>query len=72
MIPDLKQGNPPKDAEELLENITDSIQKLELNITAMARMYFDDGLPSNEFNALMCSLHLQVHEISKQISNFKP
>lgn len=58
MIPDPKPGNFPKDVEELLENITDSIQKLEMSISAMVRMYFDDGLPSNEFNALMCVLHL--------------
>ena len=68
MIPQLKVGNVPKDAEELLENITDSIEKLELHISAMTRMHYDDGIPSDEFNAIMCSLHLQVHEIQQQLA----
>ena len=67
MIPQLKAGNAPKEAEELLENISDSIEKLELHISAMTRMHYDDGIPSDEFNAIMCSLHLQVHEIQQQL-----
>lgn len=69
MIPHLKAGNTPKDAEELLENITDSIEKLELHISAMTRMHYDDGIPSDEFNAIMCGLHLQVHEIRQQLAS---
>lgn len=69
MIPHLKAGNAPKDAEELLDNITDSIEKLELHISSMTRMHYDDGIPSDEFNAIMCSLHLQVHEIRQQLAS---
>lgn len=64
MISDPKPGNFPKDAEELLENITDSIHKLDMNISAMASVYYDKDLPSNEINAPGCDLHLQSHEIS--------
>lgn len=60
--------NLPRTPEDLLENITDSIQKLELHISAMSRMHFDDALTSDEFNAIMCSLHLQLHEITQQLT----
>ena len=68
MIPHLKVGNPPADLEDLLETVGDSIEKLELFISAMSRMHYDDGIPSDEFNAIMCSLHLQVHEIQQQLA----
>ncbi|MBJ9370544.1 MULTISPECIES: hypothetical protein [Acinetobacter] len=71
MIPLLKQGNVPKNTEDLLENVTDSIEKLGLHISAMTRMDYDDGIPSDEFNAIMCGLHLQIYEIYQQIENFK-
>lgn len=58
MIPLLKQGNAPKNTDDLLENVTDSIEKLGLHISAMTKMDYDDGIPSDEFNAIMCGLHL--------------
>lgn len=69
MIPLLKAGNTPNSPEELLENVADSVQKLELNIAALSRVHYDDGLPSSEFNAIMCGLHLQVHEIYQQLKH---
>lgn len=71
MIPLLKQGNVPNNTEDLLENVTDSIEKLGLHISAMTRMDYDDGIPSDEFNAIMFGLHLQIYEIYQQIENFK-
>lgn len=63
MIPFLKQGNAPKNTEDLLDNVTDSIEKLGLHISAMTTMDYDDGIPSNELNAIMCGLHLQICKI---------
>lgn len=68
MIPLLKAGNPVSCAEQKLENIADSIEKLELFLSAMSRIHYDDHLPSDEFNAIMCSLHLQVYEIRQQLA----
>lgn len=51
----------PKNTEELLENVIDSIEKLGLYISAMTTMDCDDGIPSNELNAIMCGLHLQIY-----------
>lgn len=71
MIPLLKaSSNTPRTTEDLLENVTDSIQRLEQHIAAMTRMHFDDGLPSDQFNAIMCSLHLQIHEITSEIKTY--
>lgn len=68
MIPLLKQDNVPKNTEELFENVTDSIEKLGLHISAVTRMDYDDGITSDEFNAIMCSIHLQVYEIRQQLA----
>ncbi|WP_238516719.1 hypothetical protein [Acinetobacter pittii] len=67
MTPLLKAGNKPINAEDKLETIGDSLSKLEHYLSALSRMHFDDGLPSDEFNAIICGLHLQVHEICQQI-----
>ncbi|MCF0262981.1 hypothetical protein KW868_00640 [Acinetobacter guillouiae] len=69
MIPLLKAGNTPNSSGELLENVADSVQKLEINIATLSRVHYDDGLPSSEFNAIMCGLHLQVHEIYQQLKH---
>ncbi|OTL47419.1 hypothetical protein B9Y01_18365 [Acinetobacter baumannii] len=47
--------------------VTKVLSKLESYLSALSRMHFDDDLPSDEFNAIMCGLHLQVHEICQQI-----
>ncbi|MFW2077480.1 hypothetical protein ACG94X_07085 [Acinetobacter sp. ULE_I010] len=71
MIPLLKAStNKPRTSEDLLENISDSLQRLEQHIAAMTRMSFDDGLPSDQFNAIMCGLHLQIYEITSEIKTF--
>lgn len=67
MTPILKAGNKPTSAEDKVETIGDSLSKLESYLSALSRMHFDDDLPSDEFNAIMCGLHLQVHEICQQI-----
>lgn len=67
MTPILKAGNKPTSAEDKLETIGDSLSKLESYLSALSRMHFDDDLPSYEFNAIMCGLHLQVHEICQQV-----
>ncbi|EHU1307125.1 hypothetical protein QDT04_15060 [Acinetobacter baumannii] len=67
MTPILKAGNKPTNAEDKLETIGDSLSKLEHYLSALSRMHYDDDLPSDEFNAIMCGLHLQVHEICQQI-----
>jgi len=67
MTPLLKAGNKPTNSEDLLQTVSDSLSKLEHYLSALSRMHFDDDLPSDEFNAIMCGLHLQVHEICQQI-----
>lgn len=67
MTPLLKAGNKPDSPEDLLQTVSDSLSKIEHYLSALSRMYFDDDLPSDEFNAIMCGLHLQVHEICEQI-----
>lgn len=67
MTPILKAGNKPTGTEDKLESIGDSLSKLEHYLSALSRMHFDDDLPSDEFNAIMCGLHLQVHEICEQV-----
>lgn len=58
MTPILKVGNKPTNAEDKLETIGDSLFKLEHYLSALSRMHFDDDLPSDEFNAIMCGLLL--------------
>ncbi|KAA8733910.1 hypothetical protein F4V57_07625 [Acinetobacter qingfengensis] len=69
MIPLLKAGNPLRTAEDRLENVQDQLNRLEQYISALSRMHYDDGLPSEEFNAIINGLHLQVYEISQQVMN---
>ncbi|OUY08691.1 hypothetical protein CAP51_03505 [Acinetobacter populi] len=67
MIPLLKAGNSLRTAEDKLESVQDQLNRLEQYISALSRMYYDDGLPSEEFNAIINGLHLQVYEICNQI-----
>lgn len=67
MTPLLKSGNNPVSPEDLLQTVSDSLSKLEHYLSALSRMHFDNDLTSDEFNAIMCGLHLQVHEICQQI-----
>ncbi|AZC09142.1 hypothetical protein DKE47_003065 [Acinetobacter nosocomialis] len=69
MTPLLKAGTKPVNPEDLLQTVSDSLSKLEHCLSALSRMHFDDDLPSDEFNAIMCGLHLQVHEICQQIKS---
>lgn len=71
MIPLLKAAtNKPRTPQDLLENVSDSLQRLKQHIAAMTRMSFDDGLSSDQFNAIMCGLHLQIHEITSEIKTY--
>lgn len=71
MIPLLKAAtNKPLTPQDLLENVTDSLQRLEQHIAAMTSMSFDNGLPSDQFNAIMCGLHLQIYEITSEIKTY--
>lgn len=67
MIPLLKTGNRPQTAEDTLENVSTSLQQLELLISAYTRFHSDDDIPSDEFNAIMNGLHLQVYELCQEI-----
>lgn len=67
MIPLLKVANTPRTAEDKLENVSMLMSYLELYVSALSRMSYDE-MPSDEFNAIINHLHMQVHEINKQIS----
>lgn len=68
MTPLLKASNKPTNPEDLLQTVSDSLSKLEYYLSALSRMYFDDDLPIDEFNAIMCGLHLQVSKFCQQIN----
>lgn len=62
----LKTTQPIRTAEDRLEHAQQLVNHLELYVSALSRMSYDN-MPSEEFNALMNTLHLQVHELSQHV-----